>query len=47
MKLLRKIGTFLGYSIITVLVAWMLFIIVGILLTTSIMTVDWLTEVLR
>lgn len=47
MKLLRKIGTFLGYSIITVLVAWVLFIIVGILLTTSILTVEWLTEVLR
>lgn len=47
MKLIRKIGTFLGYSIIAVLITWILFIIVGILLLASIETVGRLTEVLR
>lgn len=47
MKLIRKIGTFLGYSIITVFVAWILFILVGVLLIASIETIEWLTEVLQ
>lgn len=47
MKLIRKIGTFLGYSIITILVAWILFMLVGVLLIASIETVERLTEVLQ